>query len=132
MTNLVLLLLCEDEPLARIAIAETLEEAGFEVLQVGTGTEALKQLRADGARFAGIVTDIRLGKGPLGWEVAHVARELAPTVAVIYMSGDSAADWSAQGVPNSLMLAKPFAMVQLTTAVATLLNQIQPPPANAT
>lgn len=122
-----MLLLCEDEPMARLAIAETLEEAGFEVLQAGTGNEAIKLLKADSARFAGVVTDIRLGKGPLGWEVAHVARGLSPNIAVVYMSGDSAADWSANGVPNSLMLAKPFAMVQLTTAVATLLNQIQPP-----
>ena len=37
------------------------------------------------------------------------------------MTGDSAADWSAEGVPNSVMLQKPFAEAQLLTAMGTLL-----------
>jgi hypothetical protein len=41
---------------------------------------------------------------------------------VIYMTGDSAAQWSANGVPNSVLLRKPFVDAQLTTALATLLN----------
>jgi hypothetical protein len=31
--------------------------------------------------------------------------------------------WSANGVPNSLFLQKPFAIAQLVTAITTLLNQ---------
>ena len=38
------------------------------------------------------------------------------------MSGAHAADWASKGVPNSIMLEKPFAPAQLVTAVATLLN----------
>jgi hypothetical protein len=38
------------------------------------------------------------------------------------MSGKSAADWASKGVPNSIMLEKPFAPAQLVTAVANLLN----------
>jgi hypothetical protein len=38
------------------------------------------------------------------------------------MSGDSAGDWAANGVPNSIMLNKPFAPAQLVTAVSQLLN----------
>jgi hypothetical protein len=42
---------------------------------------------------------------------------------VVYMSGDSAHEWSANGVPESVILQKPFVLVQLITAITTLLNQ---------
>jgi DNA-binding response OmpR family regulator len=77
---------------------------------------------ADAARFRAVITDIRLGAGPDGWAVARRARELVPTMPVVYMSGDSSHEWSSKGVPNSLMVAKPFAPAQIITAVSTLLN----------
>jgi CheY-like chemotaxis protein len=61
-----------------------------------------------------------------GWEVAKHARELDPEFPVIYMSGDSASDWGSKGVPNSIMLSKPFAPAQLLTAVSQLLNSGTP------
>jgi hypothetical protein len=39
------------------------------------------------------------------------------------MSGDSAHEWSGNGVPESIMLQKPFVMVQLITAITTPLSQ---------
>jgi hypothetical protein len=39
------------------------------------------------------------------------------------MSGDSAMDWTAQGVPKSVTVAKPFAMSRISTATASLLNE---------
>jgi hypothetical protein len=38
----------------------------------------------------------------------------------------AAADWTSKGVPNSIMLAKPFAPAQLLTAVSDLLNSATP------
>jgi FixJ family two-component response regulator len=46
------------------------------------------------AFLSAVVTDVRLGTGPSGWDVAHRARELVPTIPVIYMTGDSASLWS--------------------------------------
>jgi DNA-binding response OmpR family regulator len=68
------------------------------------------------------VTDITLRGKIDGWEVAQQAREIDPQFPIIYMSGASAADWPSKGVPNSIMLAKPFAPAQLVTAIANLLN----------
>ena len=62
-----------------------------------------------------------------GWKIACEARELFPEIVVVYASGDSASDWSAMGVPDSIMLQKPFAEAQLITAVSTLLNERRPP-----
>jgi hypothetical protein len=42
------------------------------------------------------------------------------------MTGDSAADWTAEGVPNSILVQKPFAFTQVVTAISTLLNGMVP------
>jgi hypothetical protein len=41
---------------------------------------------------------------------------------VVYMTGASADDWGSKGVPNSVLINKPFAPVQVVTAVSQLLN----------
>jgi DNA-binding response OmpR family regulator len=116
------LFLVEDDALLREFLEASLTEAGFEVVEVSCGTKALAHFEADAARFRAVITDIRLGAGPDGWAVARRARELVPNMPVVYMSGDSSHEWSSKGVPNSLMVAKPFAPAQIITAVSTLLN----------
>lgn len=54
----------------------------------------------------GLVTDIRMGPGLNGWEVAHRAREKFPSLAVVYVTGDRITEWSAQGVLQSTVLQK--------------------------
>jgi DNA-binding NtrC family response regulator len=100
-----------------------LSDGGFDVVLASTGTQAMAELDADGVRFKAVVTDIRLGAGPNGWEVGKHAREIVAGMPIIYMSGDSAHGWSANGVPESVMLQKPFVIGQLITAITTLLNQ---------
>ena len=123
------LLYVEDEALIAMAVTEALEEAGFAVEHVMNGRDGAAALRADAAQYQALVTDVRLPEVD-GWELARLARELNPSIPVVYVSGDSAADWSALGVPNSLMLQKPFAMAQIVAAITTLLNQAAaaPPP----
>jgi DNA-binding response OmpR family regulator len=127
----ILLLLVEDEALIIDVLEEALTDSGFEVVKAPDGTKALKKIDADASKFRAVITDIRLGSGPDGWAVARHAREIAPTMPIVYMSGDSAHEWASQGVPGSVMLAKPFAPAQLVTAVATLVTQadMQTPPA---
>lgn len=102
-----------------------LEDAGFGVVVATDGGAAIAELEADASRFSGLITDIRLPKVD-GWTIARRARELIPTMPVVYISGDSAADWHSQGVPHSIMLSKPFADAQLLTAISTLINEVPP------
>ncbi|MDG4900560.1 MULTISPECIES: response regulator [unclassified Mesorhizobium] len=120
------ILVVEDEPLILLEIETALEEAGFTVLSSRNAEEALNALDAKPERFKALITDIRLGPGKSGWDLARLVREASPTMPVIYVSGDSAIHWPAEGVPNSIMIAKPFFMPQVITALATLLNE-QPP-----
>jgi CheY-like chemotaxis protein len=109
------LLLVEDDPLVLMDAQHTLETGGYTVVPVSSGDEAIGILDARADELVGVVTDIRLGAGPDGWEVARRARELNSNIPVVYTTGDSADDWPAHGVPNSVIVHKP-AQLNLTDA----------------
>jgi DNA-binding response OmpR family regulator len=118
-----ILLLVEDEETLLSMLETALADEGFDVVPAVSGKAAIAELESNGTKFKGVITDIKLGAGPSGWDIGHRAREIVPNIPVIYMSGDSGYEWSAHGVPQSIMLQKPFALVQLITAISTLLNQ---------
>lgn len=118
----VLILVAEDDALVRLTVEEALTEAGFEVLSAASGSEACRLLDDEQFPVKAVVTDIRMGPGPSGWDVARHARERVSGMPIIYVSGDSSGDWSVKGVPKSVMLSKPFALPQLISALAQLLN----------
>jgi DNA-binding response OmpR family regulator len=116
------LLLVEDEVLIQEMLATEFADTGFAVVVVSDGNQAFAELDADTTRFKAIVTDVKLGEGPDGWDVARRARELVSDMPVVYITGDSTHDWSSKGVPDSVVISKPFAPAQLSTAVATLIT----------
>ena len=118
-----LVLLVEDEPLIIDMMGDALVEGGYEVVKAASAKAALDEIEVDASRFRAVVTDIRLGSGPDGWEVAQKVRQAVPQMPVVYMSGDSVSDWASRGVPGSVILAKPFAPAQLITAVSTLATE---------
>src|SRR5207245_9902243 len=97
-------------------------EGGFEVANDAIGEEGVTLLISDKSKYRALVADINLLGRFDGWEVARRAREINPDFPVVYMSGTHAEDWTSKGVPNSIMLAKPFAPAQLVTAVSQLIN----------
>jgi DNA-binding response OmpR family regulator len=122
------ILLVEDEMLIRELARTALEEAGFALLMAKEGDEAIVILEgAEGATIRGVITDVNLGSKADGWDVGKRARELHPEIPVVYITGDSANEWSANGVPNSILIPKPFAPAQIVTAVSQLLNTSPPP-----
>lgn len=118
----IILLLVDDEPAILSLLNEVLVEGGFEVLLAHNGAQAMAMLEKDSKGLRGLITDVDLGQGPDGWEVARHARELNHEIPVVYMSGASAHDWASHGVPNSTIVAKPFAPAQIITAISALLN----------
>lgn len=126
--ELPIILVVEDDQLIQGIVEEALTEGGFASVITATGDEAVTLLRGHKGKYRALVTDIDLGGTMSGWEVARHAREIEPDFPVVYMSGAAAADWTSRGVPNSIMLEKPFAPAQLVTAIATLLNNATPPP----
>ena len=118
-------LVVEDEQLLRDLVEPALADAGYSVLLAHNGSEALKYLEereSEEAPLRALVTDVQLGPGPSGWEIAKRARELHPEIPVVYVTGAAAAEWPSKGVPNNLIIQKPFAAAQVVTAVSQLLN----------
>lgn len=127
MDNLQVILVVEDDHLIQSVVEESLTDGGFEIVVASSGENAVALLDAAKGKYRALVTDINLGTGDIdGWEVARHAREIDPEFPVVYMSGEDASEWASKGVPNSIMLAKPFAPAQLVTAVSQLLNSHPP------
>jgi DNA-binding response OmpR family regulator len=120
--ELPIILVVDDDHLIQSLVEDPLREGGFDTAVAASGEEALPLP----SKYRALVTDIDLRGKMDGWEVAQHAREIAPDFPVVYVSGAAAADWTSKGVPNSIMLAKPFAPAQLLTAVSNLLNSGTP------
>ena len=115
-------LVVEDEALVAMALEDFLSEAGFTVVLASDAASAVKKLEAEFHDFEAVVTDIRMPGSLSGWDVGERARKLRPNMPVVYCSGDKGADWAARGVPNSIMLLKPFSMTELVATLAQLMD----------
>jgi DNA-binding response OmpR family regulator len=121
-SELPLILVIEDEYGLHGLIEDALKDGGFEPHILSSGEEALTLFKGKVADYKALVTDVNLKGAMSGWEVARQIREAAAAFPVVYMTGASGDQWTSQGVPNSILLQKPFAPAQLVTAVSQLLN----------
>ena len=127
MDTSITVLVVEDDPLIHDVLGEALVDGGFTVAQASTSSDALAMIEAPDAAYRALVTDINLERGTsTGWEIAKRAREINADLPVVYMTGNSGNEWAANGVPNSILLTKPFAPAQLIAAVSQLLNANPP------
>ncbi|MCK1665572.1 response regulator [Bradyrhizobium sp. 153] len=117
-----IILVIEDDEAIQALLEDALTEGGFETAFVTSGEEAVTLLKRGIVAYLAVVTDINLMGRFNGWEVARTAREVNSNFPIVYMSGAVADQWSVQGVPNSIMLQKPFAPAQVLTALSNLLN----------
>jgi CheY-like chemotaxis protein len=116
------ILIVEDDQEIQIIVEEALTDGGFRSVIATSGEEAVARLRSDEVKYLALVTDINLTGELDGWEIARVAREIDPAFPIVYMTGAASDDWPSKGVPNSILLNKPFAPAQVVTAVSQLLN----------
>ena len=121
-----LILVVEDDQAVQIIVEDALVEGGFEPAIAPSGEEAVKLLRGNRGRYRALVADIALRGRMSGWEVATHARHIDPEFPVLYLTGAYAHQWPLRGVPNSILVTKPFAPPQLVTAVSLLLNSRTP------
>ena len=119
---MVRVLIVEDEALIRVELEDIVQDAGFGPLAVASGEAAVEILDTEPGIKA-VVTDINLGEGIDGWEIARHARTRHPDIAVVYVTSISRDEWSAEGVPGSILVNKPFAPAQIVTALSQLLNK---------
>jgi DNA-binding response OmpR family regulator len=125
MEEALVILVVDDDQSIQSIVEEALSDGGFEPAIASSGEDALTLLSAN--KYRVLVIDISLGKDRIrGWDVARRARAINPALPVVYITGATADEWAIQGVPNSILLTKPFAPAQLITAVSQLLNTGSP------
>ena len=126
MQSLPIILVVEDEEPLQEIVYGALKEGGFDVTTVASGQEAVAMIESGVVQYSALVTDVNL-KGPMkGWDIARLVRQIDPAFPVVYITGAAADDWASKGVPNSILLTKPFAPAQSVTAVSQLLNTGSP------
>ncbi|MBX7483327.1 response regulator [Qipengyuania qiaonensis] len=118
MTSKPTILIVEDEALIRLSLIEIFEDAGFVVLDADSASSAEKMLDAKSESISILLTDIRLGAGRDGWDVARHARSKREDLPIVFVSGDSTDDWKDSGIERSVMLAKPVRDDDLLGAVS--------------
>src|SRR6201999_3190610 len=67
-------LLVEGDELLGVLFELALVDAGYAVIRARSGSEALAKLEADEATVDAVITDVGMGEGPDGWQVARRAR----------------------------------------------------------
>jgi CheY-like chemotaxis protein len=123
----ILVLVVDDDALILNSLEEALEDGGYAVAAAHGPEEAIEMLNRKPTEYRALVTDINMGGDkPTGWDVAKHARVLSPEIPIVYVTGDSAGDWMANGVPRSVLISKPFAPAQVVTAVSQLINAASP------
>ena len=119
------ILLVEDDDLMRAMTRKILMEAGYYVLDVGSGEEAIRLGRDYGGPINLLLTDVVMPK-MCGREVAEHLLELRPTAGVLFMSGytDDAIERHGGLHANADLIQKPFTWVSLAKRVRDVLDQI--------
>jgi DNA-binding response OmpR family regulator len=117
-----IILVIEDDRDLQMMVEDALRDGGYEPAIAGSGEEALTLLKAFRTKYSALVTDIRLLGRLDGWRVARGAREIDPSFPVLYITGGGGDEWPTRGVPDSVLLNKPFSPDELVAAVAKLLE----------
>ena len=118
-------LLVEDEPEVRTVVTTFLRALGCEVRAVATAELALAELAAD-AGCGLLLSDIALGAGLRGTQLAQRAQQQQPGLAVLLMSGYSSELLDADEASAHELLRKPFSREDLARAIAKVLSAPRP------
>lgn len=104
-------LVVDDEALIRWSVAESLEEAGFRVLEAATGQEALAHFGNPNGCSCVVLLDLRLpDSDDLG--LLRRIREIAPSCRIILMTAHGTPEILAEALQAGAygVLGKPFDM----------------------
>jgi CheY-like chemotaxis protein len=86
-SELLVVLVVEDEFLLRFEIVEYLRNCGWIVLEAWTANQAVAMCHGETVDV--LFTDINLGGAGSGWDVADALRAERPDAGVVYVSGNS-------------------------------------------
>jgi CheY-like chemotaxis protein len=110
-------LLVEDDCVINADICGVLEDFGIFVTSVFSANAAIEIIES-GEYLKVLLTDIDLGAGLNGFDVAHHARRCYPKLPVVFVSGTMGSRHAAEGVAGSVFVAKPFHPSHIREAIS--------------
>jgi CheY-like chemotaxis protein len=116
-------LVIDDEPSARMLIAEVLGELGYEAIEAIDGPSGLAILLF-GARVDLLISDVALPNGMNGRQVAEAARQILPGLKVLFVTG-YAENAALRGIQLELgmeVMVKPFTMEALGSRINAMIG----------
>ena len=118
------ILLVEDEDVVRGLTRKILMQAGYNVLDAGSGDEAIRLCATHAGSIDLLLTDVVMPEIS-GKEVADRLLELRPSIRVLFMSGYTDEAIVQHGVldANVKFIQKPFTWIALTRKVREVLNR---------
>jgi PAS domain S-box-containing protein len=116
-------LLVEDDTEVRSVVRTFLDTLGCRTTACASAEKALLVLRPE-ARFDLLLSDIALGPGLRGTELARRAQQRAPGLAVLLMSGFSSEllDADRDSPPSWELLRKPYSRAELAQAICKVIG----------
>jgi PAS domain S-box-containing protein len=121
------ILLAEDDPMVGNIMEEVLHQAGYTVVRVACGREALELCRSRGTSVNLVVSDVVMPdmRGP---EMALRVREILPDIKIIMMSGYPELGEVSQILPGpgDVFLQKPIGVQVLLSTVRRVLDRRAP------
>lgn len=111
-------LVVEDEPIIRLGIVSSIEDAGHEVLEASSADEAVRRLETDGGVRV-MVTDVDMPGSMDGIALAQYARRKWPAIGLLVISGKVGVQPS-QLPPGARFMSKPYQEPQLIGAIQAL------------
>lgn len=110
------ILFVEDNVICQLETSDALRRLGYDVVEAGSAAEATLIIEAP-RRIHALLTDVDLGAGPDGYDLARSGRSVRPHLPVVYISATAGARHRAEGVEGSEFIAKPFRSEQVAEAL---------------
>jgi CheY-like chemotaxis protein len=113
------ILFVEDDIIVSYSSCNFLRDRGFRVLDADCALGAIDIV--DRLPYlSGLVTDIDLGPGEDGFDIARRTRAAYPGVPVVYVSGAAGSRHAKEGVVDSVFISKPYHPRQIAEALCAL------------
>jgi CheY-like chemotaxis protein len=116
------IMVVEDEPVLREMVCEILKQYDYQVIEAGSGVEALRVWDEFDGQVDLLLTDMVMPEGMTGRELAVQLKKRKPELRVIYSSGYSPDNGKDFGHNDTVFLAKPYLPPQLARTVRQSLD----------
>ncbi|MEO7223855.1 MAG: response regulator [Devosia sp.] len=111
-------LVVEDEPIIRLGMVSSLEDAGYSVIEASNADEAIMWLAKD-SEVGVVVTDVDMPGSMDGIKLAHYVRRRWPPIQLLVISGKVGVK-PGELPDGARFMSKPFQDPQLILTIDTL------------